>query len=74
MQLQKSLLILSAARNLGGKKGVSMETAKLKKKKDRNSQVIFYLGKIIGSYNKKAELADKIVKIKNQGIFEFHTR
>lgn len=44
-----------------GKKKKSMETAKLKKNKDRNSQVIFYLGNFIGSYNKKAEFADKIV-------------
>lgn len=34
--------------------------SQIEKKKDRNSQVIFYLGNLIGSYNKKAELADKI--------------
>lgn len=36
-----------------------METAKLKKNKDRNNQVIFYLGNFIGSYNKKAELENR---------------
>lgn len=60
---------------MGEKKGNKYGDSQIEKKnRDRNSQVIFYVGKFMGSYNKKAELADKIVKIKNRGIFEFHIR